>query len=181
MMDGPSGFVSNGIPYVFDTFVVTAVDEAGTVDFDRAEATGSPLTLTPRLPPTSRDKVYALLLDRPGLLQPRRFRLSLVPDEFIKAPHGADHDRQHRQPGSCDIEHPRAILLSGCRFARRRLLSIRHARLLPALALAECRMSAVYFKAGRGRDRDDGARCWASGRAGKAIKHGSQESDHDRG
>ena len=29
MMDGPSGFASNGIPYVFDAFAVTAVDQAG--------------------------------------------------------------------------------------------------------------------------------------------------------
>ena len=51
MMDAPSGLASNGIPYVFDAFAVTAVDEAGTADFDRAEATGSRLTLTPRVPP----------------------------------------------------------------------------------------------------------------------------------
>jgi hypothetical protein len=60
MMDGPSGFASNGIPYVFDAFVVTAIDEAGTADFDRAEATGSPLTLTPRLPPIRSDKSLPL-------------------------------------------------------------------------------------------------------------------------
>jgi hypothetical protein len=48
VMDGPSGFASNGIPYVFDAFAVTAVDEVGTADFDRAEATGSPLTLSLR-------------------------------------------------------------------------------------------------------------------------------------
>ena len=53
MMDGPSGFASNGIPYVFDAFTVTAVDVAGTADFDRAEATGSPLTLSPRTPAAS--------------------------------------------------------------------------------------------------------------------------------
>jgi hypothetical protein len=60
MMDAPSGLASNGIPYVFDTFLVTAVDEAGTADFDRAEATGSPLTLTPRVPPTDSKKVLPL-------------------------------------------------------------------------------------------------------------------------
>lgn len=60
MMDAPSGLASNGIPYVFDTLSVTAVDEAGTADFDRAEATGSPLTLTPRVPPTSLEKVLPL-------------------------------------------------------------------------------------------------------------------------
>jgi Peptidase family M23 len=60
VMDGPNGFTSNGLPYVFDSFLVTAVDEAGTADFDRAEATGSPLTLTPRVPPTSLEKVLPL-------------------------------------------------------------------------------------------------------------------------
>jgi hypothetical protein len=53
VMDGPSGFSSNAIPYVFDSFAVTAVDESGTADFDRAEATGSPLTLSPRTPAAS--------------------------------------------------------------------------------------------------------------------------------
>jgi murein DD-endopeptidase MepM/ murein hydrolase activator NlpD len=60
MMDGPSGFASNGIPYVFDTFAVTAVDEAGTADFDRAEATGSRMTLAPRIPATSVRKALPL-------------------------------------------------------------------------------------------------------------------------
>jgi len=60
MMDGPSGFASNGIPYVFDAFMVTAVDEAGTADFDRAEATGSPLTLSPRTPAASVGMVLPL-------------------------------------------------------------------------------------------------------------------------
>jgi hypothetical protein len=60
VMNAPSGLASNGIPYVFDAFLVTAVDEAGTADFDRAEATGSPLTLTPRVPPTYLEKVLPL-------------------------------------------------------------------------------------------------------------------------
>jgi hypothetical protein len=60
MMDGPSALASNGIPYVFDDFLVTAVDEAGTADFDRAEATGSRLTLTPRVPPGDSKKVMPL-------------------------------------------------------------------------------------------------------------------------
>jgi murein DD-endopeptidase MepM/ murein hydrolase activator NlpD len=60
MMDGPSGFASNGIPYVFDAFTVTAVDEVGTADFDRAEATGSPLTLSPRTPAASMRMVLPL-------------------------------------------------------------------------------------------------------------------------
>jgi Peptidase family M23 len=49
--DGPSPIASNGIPYVFDAFTLTAVDRAGTADFDRAEATGSALTLTKVDPP----------------------------------------------------------------------------------------------------------------------------------
>jgi len=60
MMDRASSLASNGIPYVFENFSVTAVDEAGTADFDRAEATGSPLTLTPRVPPTESKKVLPL-------------------------------------------------------------------------------------------------------------------------
>jgi hypothetical protein len=51
LMDAPSALLANGVPYVFDHFLVTAVDLAGTADFDRAEATGSALTLTPRVPP----------------------------------------------------------------------------------------------------------------------------------
>ncbi len=50
VMDGPSPLKANGIPYVFERFTLTAVDEAGTEDFDKAEATGSPLTLTPVSP-----------------------------------------------------------------------------------------------------------------------------------
>jgi murein DD-endopeptidase MepM/ murein hydrolase activator NlpD len=60
MMNAPSGLAANGVPYVFDAFSVTAVDEAGTADFDRAEATGSPLTLTLRVPPTYSEKVLPL-------------------------------------------------------------------------------------------------------------------------
>jgi len=51
LMDGPGGLASNGVPYVFDSYRVTAVDEAGTADFDRAEASGTPMTLTARTPP----------------------------------------------------------------------------------------------------------------------------------
>jgi hypothetical protein len=52
VMDGPSGLVSNGIPYVFERFTLTGVDRLGTADFDRAEAVGTPLTITPFSPPT---------------------------------------------------------------------------------------------------------------------------------
>jgi len=51
VMDGPAPLLSNGLPYVFEDFAITAFDAAGTEDFDRAEATGSPLTLTPVSPP----------------------------------------------------------------------------------------------------------------------------------
>jgi murein DD-endopeptidase MepM/ murein hydrolase activator NlpD len=49
--DGPSPIASNGLPYVFDAFTLTAVDRAGTADFDKAEATGSSLSLTEVDPP----------------------------------------------------------------------------------------------------------------------------------
>jgi Peptidase family M23 len=49
--DGPLPMASNGLPYVFDAFTLTAVDRAGTADFDKAEATGSALTLTKVDPP----------------------------------------------------------------------------------------------------------------------------------
>ncbi|MBD0273664.1 MAG: M23 family metallopeptidase [Acetobacteraceae bacterium] len=51
VMDGPSPLAADGVPYVFEAFTITASDQAGTADFDRAEATGSPLTLTPHSPP----------------------------------------------------------------------------------------------------------------------------------
>jgi len=49
--EGPSPIASNGVPYIFDAFTLTAVDRAGTADFDKAEATGSALTLTKVDPP----------------------------------------------------------------------------------------------------------------------------------
>lgn len=60
VMDGPSPLLANGIPYVFDSFAITAVDRAGTPDFDRAEATGAPLTLTPFTPPRRFNNVLPL-------------------------------------------------------------------------------------------------------------------------
>ena len=60
VMDGPSPLQSNGIPYVFDSFKLTAIDKAGTADFDKAEATGSPLTLTPVSPPQVLSRVLPL-------------------------------------------------------------------------------------------------------------------------
>ncbi|MBU0584983.1 MAG: M23 family metallopeptidase [Alphaproteobacteria bacterium] len=60
VMDGDSALASNGVPYVFDAFAIAAVDEAGTEDFDKAEATGSPLTLAPRSPPSQFTNVLPL-------------------------------------------------------------------------------------------------------------------------
>lgn len=51
VMDGPSALDSDGLPYVFDRFAVTATNPSGTEDFDRAEATGSRLALEPVDPP----------------------------------------------------------------------------------------------------------------------------------
>lgn len=51
VMDGPSPLMSDGIPYVFDDFTLTAIDHAGTDDFDKAAATGGPMTLTKVSPP----------------------------------------------------------------------------------------------------------------------------------
>jgi len=60
VMDSASPLASDGLPYVFDSFTITAVDEAGTEDFDKAEATGSPLTLVPRTPPQKLENVLPL-------------------------------------------------------------------------------------------------------------------------
>jgi hypothetical protein len=51
VMDGPSPLLSNGIPYLINGFTLVAIDKAGTADFDKAEAEGLPLTLTPLAPP----------------------------------------------------------------------------------------------------------------------------------
>lgn len=51
VMDGPSPLLADGLPYVFDAFTVKAIDQAGTADFDRAAETGSPVSLTPVVPP----------------------------------------------------------------------------------------------------------------------------------
>lgn len=60
VMDGPSPLASNGLPYVIDSFKLLAIDKAGTADFDKAEATGSPLTLTPVSPPQALSRVLPL-------------------------------------------------------------------------------------------------------------------------
>jgi hypothetical protein len=60
VMDGPSPLLSNGIPYIINRFTMTAIDRAGTADFDKAEATGSPLTLTPLNPPVQKSNVLPM-------------------------------------------------------------------------------------------------------------------------
>ncbi|SJZ82536.1 Peptidase family M23 [Enhydrobacter aerosaccus] len=60
VMDGPSPLLSNGIPYVIDEFRLTAVDRAGTADFDKAEATGAPMTLSPQSPPQQKKNVLPM-------------------------------------------------------------------------------------------------------------------------
>jgi hypothetical protein len=49
IVDAPSPLAADGLPYVFERFAISGVDRAGTADFDRAEATGAPATIT-RLP-----------------------------------------------------------------------------------------------------------------------------------
>jgi hypothetical protein len=60
VMDGPSPLTANGIPYVIDRFRIRAIDKAGTADFDKAEATGSPLTLTAVDPPADKRDVLPM-------------------------------------------------------------------------------------------------------------------------
>ena len=60
VMDGPDPLMSNGIPYVFDEFTLTAIDKAGTEDFDKAAETGSPMTLTKVSPPQAMKNVLPL-------------------------------------------------------------------------------------------------------------------------
>lgn len=60
VMDGPSPLMSNGIPYVFDDFTLTAIDKVGTADFDKAAETGAPMTLTPVSPPQQLRNVLPL-------------------------------------------------------------------------------------------------------------------------
>jgi len=50
VMDTPSPLASNGLPYAIDAFQVTGAT-AGTEAFDKAEADGTPLAITPLAPP----------------------------------------------------------------------------------------------------------------------------------
>ncbi len=60
VMDGPNPLMSNGIPYVFDNFTLSAIDKAGTEDFDKAAETGAPMTLTKVSPPQPMNNVLPL-------------------------------------------------------------------------------------------------------------------------
>jgi len=61
VMAGPSSFTSNGLPYEIDAFQVTG-STPGTAAFDKAEAEGTPLQVTPITPPN--DVKNALPLDQ---------------------------------------------------------------------------------------------------------------------
>jgi len=50
VMDGPSSLASNGLPYEIDSFEITG-STPGTAAFDKAEAEGTPLTITHVSPP----------------------------------------------------------------------------------------------------------------------------------
>jgi murein DD-endopeptidase MepM/ murein hydrolase activator NlpD len=50
VMDSPSPLASNGLPYTIDAFTVTG-STGGTAAFDKAEAEGSALAITPIAPP----------------------------------------------------------------------------------------------------------------------------------
>lgn len=60
VMDAPSGLVANGLPYVFDRYRITGIDLAGTADFDHAEATGEPATITSVNPPSEHENELPL-------------------------------------------------------------------------------------------------------------------------
>jgi len=61
VMDRPSSLASNGLPYEIDSFEVTA-GTPGTAAFDQAEATGTPLAITPH--PQPEKVTNALPLDQ---------------------------------------------------------------------------------------------------------------------
>jgi hypothetical protein len=61
VMGGQSSFTSNGLPYEIDSFQITG-QTPGTAAFDKAEADGTPLAVTPESPP--RTVKNALPLDQ---------------------------------------------------------------------------------------------------------------------
>lgn len=60
VMDGRSPLLADGLPYVFEAFTVKAIDRAGTADFDRAAEMGTPVTLTPVVPPLAMRRALPL-------------------------------------------------------------------------------------------------------------------------
>ena len=56
----PRRWCRTAFPTSSRSFKLTAIDKAGTADFDKAEATGSPLTLTPVSPPQVLRRVLPL-------------------------------------------------------------------------------------------------------------------------
>jgi hypothetical protein len=60
--DGPSSLSSNGFPYEISEFQVTGETAGGTKVFDEAESNGTPLPITPVVPP--RDVKGAMPLDQ---------------------------------------------------------------------------------------------------------------------
>jgi hypothetical protein len=58
-MDGPSPLDSNGLPYLIDSFLVTATSPS-TEAFDTAEAQGSSLAIQPVSPPQTVTKALPL-------------------------------------------------------------------------------------------------------------------------
>ncbi|MCJ2144362.1 M23 family metallopeptidase [Methylobacterium sp. E-066] len=53
VMDSPNALLADGLPYVFEAFTNPAAVDAGTADFDHAEATGSPLRLARKTRPSA--------------------------------------------------------------------------------------------------------------------------------
>ena len=89
LMDRADALAANGLPYVFASYRVTAVDQAGTEDFDRAELTGTPLALTHSNPPI--EAKQSLPLD-----------LAIVTWENVKSPARATGARTGKNSDSMD-------------------------------------------------------------------------------
>jgi murein DD-endopeptidase MepM/ murein hydrolase activator NlpD len=59
VMDAPSPLASNGLPYSIDAFQITGAT-SGTEAFDKAEADGTPLAVTPVIPPRTMRRALPL-------------------------------------------------------------------------------------------------------------------------
>ncbi|TXN46586.1 M23 family metallopeptidase [Methylobacterium sp. WL7] len=60
VMDGPNGLLADGLPYVFEILTIPATVDGGTAGFNDAEATGSPLRLAMKTPPSAMHKALPL-------------------------------------------------------------------------------------------------------------------------